>query len=134
MMTFEQELVLAANKEGSSQPFLARKEHICRSDCFPVAAVTFFCFVCGEEIFKPQVARHGRRSPSPGVWETWYLCRGCHNAKIEEIAKNREETGEPSGKETEKWLKTSNGIIKQGPQGVPSDKTLKDRKRHGRFL
>lgn len=118
---------MPANREGSSQPFLKKNEHICREDCFPVTQVTFFCFSCDEEIFKPQIGKHGRRSGG----SVWYLCRDCLKARLEEHAKKREELGiVPS----DSWIETGTGPIKMGPQGVPSAKTLNDRKKQGRFL
>ena len=123
---------LPANKEGTNQAFLKRKEHICRTDCFPVTAVTFFCFVCDNEIFKPQVARHGRRiNTATKEWETWYLCRDCLKAKLDETAEAREKMGDMTDRN---WIKTATGPIKMGPQGVPSAKTLDQRKKKRRFL
>ena len=100
-------------------------DHVCGPECFPTRAVTFFCFACSEEIFKPQVAKHGRRwNQETQSWETWYVCRDCRKKFQAEVDANR-------GPKREGWILTSSGWVMQGRYGTPTDNTLKVRRKRG---
>jgi hypothetical protein len=84
-------------------------------------AVTVFCFVCQEEKFRPEIAKSGY---SHRRQQHWYLCRECKKAWVD---------SHPN-KQIDGWIKTQFGYFKQGPHGVPSHASLRERKRNHRFI
>lgn len=119
---------MPANRDGTDQPYFRRKtEHRCTERCFPVKEVTFFCFACGDEIFRPQVAKHGNRMNAQREWEVWYLCKTCHLVFKDDVAAKKDP-------KSPGWLLTETGWLKQGRYGVPADASLRRRKRDGTIL
>jgi hypothetical protein len=88
-----------------------------------VAQVTFVCFQCEEEKFKPEIAKHGFKKNDQGELVTWYVCRPCHK-------KWREEN--PSDFDPDEWIYTEvGGWIRMGRNGVPSSASLDARASRG---
>lgn len=120
---------MAANRFSEAPEWMRKRGHVCNARCFPIKEVTFFCFVCAEEIFKSQVVRHGNRyNREAKQWECWYLCRDCKTKWVEEHERAKQ------GVKAEGWILTEFGWKKQGHFGVPTDKTLRQRHAQGRFL
>ena len=118
---------MAASRYVNTPEFLVRRknDHICNEHCFPIKEITFFCFVCDDEVFRSQIGKHGfRTNRETGESETWYVCKPCYKKFKDKIDANR-------GPKREGWILTSAGWQMQGRFGVPSQNTLNVRRKKG---